>query len=132
MKVKACLIIYSLIIVCIPPPPNPYSLFINTIGTVVAYCATLINLLYFRSLPSMQFTCAQPLIMAFIVTVSLLSIREFVFFVIRNNFLTQAQERLAQNPLLLCGLGNTRPIGILALIFLNLYSISKLVVVVEC
>ena len=131
MKVKACLFVYSLIIVCIPPPPNPYSLVINTIGTVVASCATLINLLYFKSLPSMQFTCAQPLIMAFMVTVSLLSIKMFVFFVIRNSFFTQAQELLQQNPLLLCGLGNNRPIGILALIFLNLYSISKLVLVVD-
>ena len=66
MKVKAGLIIYSLIIPCVPPrrPPNNYTLFITILGTVVACCATAINLLYFRSLPSIQFTWTQPLIMA--------------------------------------------------------------------
>ena len=131
MKIKAGLIIYSVIMILVPPPPNSYTLFITILGTVVACCATLINLLYYRSLPPKRFTFTQPLSMAFMVSINLLSIRDAIFSIIISIFPAYIQEVIEENPLLLCGLMNSRPLKLSIEIFLALYAISKLVLLVD-
>ena len=48
MRGKVGLFIYTVIILCVPQPPNLYTLCINLLGMVVACVCTLINIMYFR------------------------------------------------------------------------------------
>ena len=132
MEWKTCgLTIYSLIILCVPLPPSPYTLVITTIGTGMSCASAMASLLYLRSLPLMHFTCAQPFIMAIAVLVSLMAIREFFIITISTCFHAQVQELLEWHPLLVCGLANNRPSSVVIIFVLNFFAISKVVLLVD-
>ena len=132
MEWKTCgLTIYSLIILCVPLPPIPYTLVITAIGTSMSCASAMFSLLYLRSLPLMHFTCAQPFIMAIAVLVSLMAIREFFIITISTCFHAQVQELLEWHPLLVCGLANNRPSSVVSLLVLIFFAISKIVLLVD-
>ena len=51
---RLCLILYSVFIVLVPLTPNPYTLVVNTVGTLTALASVTICLLYFRSFVLLQ------------------------------------------------------------------------------
>ena len=131
MEVKIALILYTMFVLCVPLTPNLYTIIVTILGTIVAVGSAIVSLLYFRSLPSVQFTCAKPLIMSIMVLATIMSIEDCVIAITAYLFHNEIEKLLDLYPLTTCGFVNQRPLAILTLLCLILLGISKMVLLVN-
>ena len=131
MEEKTGLILYSMFVLCVPLTPNFYTITVTILGTIVAVGSAIISLLYFRSLPSVQFTCAKPFIMSIMVLATIMSLEDCIIAIATYLFHDEIEKLLELYPLTTCGLVNQRPLAILALLCLILLGISKMVLLVD-
>ena len=83
---KVVVMIYSILCLFTPRPPEPISFTIETIAVIISSLAYGIILMYLWSRPPMQQTLVQPLTMVIIMATATLGLKEYLISMLGNCF----------------------------------------------